>query len=188
AFHVTGVQTCALPISATIAPLVRQGATVAGNRAAEARAAAEARGLLRAACRDPLRRSALIALLSLMRWFVRAREDARFVRTQLFGLSREVMWRLGGHLAEAGLLDDPMDVHDLTVEEVIGAFDGTLPAADLRGLAAVRRAERDRHRAAPPPPPLLSLPAGLPVAAALQHARPAGAAEGPEEAEPGAEG
>ncbi|HLV73168.1 MAG TPA: PEP/pyruvate-binding domain-containing protein [Vulgatibacteraceae bacterium] len=175
-------------VAATIAPFVRQGATVAGNRAAEARAAAEARGLLRAACRDPLRRSALIALLSLMRWFVRAREDARFVRTQLFGLSREVMWRLGGHLAEAGLLDDPMDVHDLTVEEVIGAFDGTLPAADLRGLAAVRRAERDRHRAAPPPPPLLSLPAGLPVAAALQHARPAGAAEGPEEAEPGAEG
>ncbi|XRQ02351.1 PEP/pyruvate-binding domain-containing protein [Actinomadura welshii] len=166
-------------VAATIAPLVRQGATVAGNRAGEARAAADARRRLRAACRDPLRRSVLTALLALMRWFVRAREDARFARTQLFGLSREVMWRLGDHLAGAGLLDDPLDVHDLTVEEVIGAFDGTLPGADLRGLAAVRRAERDRHRAAPPPPPLLSVPAGRPVAAALQHARPAGVPDRP---------
>ncbi|TDC81126.1 PEP/pyruvate-binding domain-containing protein [Actinomadura sp. 7K507] len=139
-------------VAATIAPLVRQGATVAGSRAGEARAAADARRRLRAACRDPLRRATLTAVLSMMRWCVRTREDTRFARTQLFGLSREVMWRLGGHLAEAGMLDDPMDVHDLTVEEVTGAFDGTLPA-------------------------LLSIPAGRPVAAALQRVRPAGAPE-----------
>ncbi|WP_243717687.1 PEP-utilizing enzyme [Actinomadura sp. KC345] len=131
----------------------------------------------------------LTGLLVLIRWFVRAREDARFARTQLFGLSREVMWLLGGHLAEAGMLDDPMDVHDLTVEEVTGAFDGTLPGADLRGLAAVRRAERERHRAAPPPV-LLSVPAGLPVAVALRRARPAGAPDPRDggEANPGSEG
>ncbi|MGP4024940.1 PEP/pyruvate-binding domain-containing protein [Actinomadura sp. 3N407] len=164
-------------VAATIAPFVRQGTTVAGNRAGEARAAADARRRLRAACRNPVRRSVLTVLLAMMRWFVRTREDTRFLRTQLFGLSREVMWRLGEHLAEAGMLDDPMDVHDLTVEEVTGAFDGTLPGSDLRGLAAVRRAERDRRCAAPPPPALLSMPAGRPVAAALPQARPAGAPE-----------
>ncbi|WP_255205612.1 hypothetical protein [Actinomadura sp. BRA 177] len=97
----------------------------------------------------------LNALLAIMRWLIRTREDTRFCRTQLFGLSRTVLWRLGADLAEAGALDDPMDVLDLTVEEVIGAFDGTLPGSGpcgLRGLVAVRRAERDRHLDAPPPP------------------------------------
>ncbi|WP_344206487.1 PEP/pyruvate-binding domain-containing protein [Actinomadura livida] len=171
-------------VAATIAPFVRQGATVAGNRAAEARAAADSRRRLRAACRDPLRRAVLTGLLSPMRWFVRTREDTRFIRTQLFGLSREVLWRLGGHLAEAGMLDDPMDVHDLTVEEVIGAFDGTLPGTDLRGIAAVRRAERERDRVAPPPPALLSAPAGHRLAAALRDVRPAGSARDGAGAEP----
>lgn len=164
-----------------LAPLIRQGATVAGSRAGEARAAAEARRRLRSACRGPARRAALNVLLAAVRRLVRIREDTRFCRTQLFGLSRTILWRLGADLAEAGALDDPMDVLDLTVEEVLGAFDGTLPGSGpcgLRGLVAVRRAERDRHRGAPPPPALLSLPAGRPVAAALAGARPAGAPEG----------
>ncbi|WP_433137807.1 PEP/pyruvate-binding domain-containing protein [Actinomadura nitritigenes] len=160
--------------AALLRPLVRQGATVAANRAAEARAAAEARRRLRDSCPGPARRAVLRVLLGMMRWSVRAREDARFCRTQLFGLSREVMWRLGGELAAAGQLDAPLDVADLTVEEVIGAFDGTLPGCDLRGLAALRRAERVRNRAVPPPPALLSAPAARPAAAALRHARPLG--------------
>uniref|UniRef100_UPI0010416B7D PEP/pyruvate-binding domain-containing protein n=1 Tax=Actinomadura roseirufa TaxID=2094049 RepID=UPI0010416B7D len=153
----------------TLAPFVRRGATVAGNRAEEARAAADARLRLREACPDPARRAALTALVALMRWFVRVREDTRFCRTQLFGVSREVLWRLGARLAEEGLLDAPGDVVDLTVEEVFGAFEGTLPGADLRGLASVRSAERARNRAAPPPPVLMSVPAGRPVATALRH-------------------
>ncbi|MEO3823795.1 PEP/pyruvate-binding domain-containing protein [Actinomadura sp. B10D3] len=161
-------------LAGTIAPLVRRGATVAGGRADEARAAAQARRRLREACRNPAKRAVLDALLSLMRWFVRAREDTRFCRTQLFGLSREVLWRLGAELAAAGALDDPRDVLDLTADEVTGAFDGTLPGSDLRGLAAVRRAERLRHLDVPLPPALFSVPAGRPVAAALAHARPVG--------------
>ncbi|WP_433468774.1 PEP/pyruvate-binding domain-containing protein [Spirillospora sp. CA-128828] len=165
-------------LARTIAPLVRCGATVAASRADEARAAADARRRLRAACPGPARRAVLHALLSMMRWLVRAREDTRFARTQLFGLSRAVLWRLGTDLAEAGALDDPMDVLDLTAEEVVGAFDGTLPGADLRGLAAVRRAERGRHRDVPSLPALFSVPAGRPAAAALTHVRPACAAGG----------
>ncbi|TDD81247.1 phosphoenolpyruvate synthase [Actinomadura darangshiensis] len=161
-------------VAGTIAPFVRRGATVAGSRTDEARAAADARRRLRAACPNPARRAVLHGLLSLLRWFVRTREDTRFCRTQLFGLSREVLWRLGADLAATGALDDPADVLDLTAEEVIGAFDGTLPGADLRGLARVRRAERARHRDVPPPPALFSVPAGRPVAAVLPHARPAG--------------
>ncbi|QKG26812.1 PEP/pyruvate-binding domain-containing protein [Actinomadura verrucosospora] len=164
--------------AAVLRPLVRQGATAAANRAAEAREAAAARRRLRESCPGPAKRAVLRVLLGMMRWSVRAREDARFCRTQLFGLSREVMWRLGGELAAAGLLDAPLDVADLTVEEVIGAFDGTLPGCDLRGLAALRRAERVRNGAAPPPPALLSVPAARPAAAALPYARPLGEPDG----------
>lgn len=155
-------------------PFVRQGTTVAGSRADEARTALEARRQLRASCPNPVRRAVLRAVLVMVRWCVRAREDTRFCRTQLFGISREVTWRLGGELAEAGLLDDPRDVVDLTVEEVLGAFDGTVPGSDLRGLVAVRRAERERQRHVPDLPVLLSTSAGLPLATALRTASPAG--------------
>ena len=92
-------------------------------------------------------------------------------RTELFGLSRRVLLRLGVLLAGAGHLDDPRDVLDLTVEEVLGAFDGTLPGRDLRTLAALRRDERERCEELPAPPSQLVSLAGRP----LDVARPANA-------------
>jgi len=89
-----------------------------------------------------LRRTVIRVLASAMRWFVRHREDTRYCRSQLFGLSRQVLWRLGEHLVTAGVLDERDDVVDLTVEEVLGAYDGTLVDTDLRALSAARRRER----------------------------------------------
>ncbi|MBO3749901.1 hypothetical protein J5X84_27795 [Streptosporangiaceae bacterium NEAU-GS5] len=155
-------------------PFVRQGTTVAGNRAAEQAMATEARRQLRAACPNPIRRMVLRGLLAYMRSFIRTREDARFCRTQLFGVTRDVLWRLGGLLAAAGLLDDAQDVVDLTVEEVIGAFDGTLPGSDPAALAALRKAERLGYEKLPPPPVQLSTRGTQPLAAALRNAVPLG--------------
>ncbi|MGW7459662.1 PEP/pyruvate-binding domain-containing protein [Streptomyces sp. NPDC054797] len=155
-----------------IRPLVRQGTTVAANRAEEQAAAARAREQLRQACPSPVRRGVLLAHAALARDLARVREDTRFCRTQLFGMSRDVMWRLGAHLARAGVLDDQLEVADLTVEEVIGAFDGTGTAGDLRALAALRRAERLRWTQAEQRPPLLGVPGNLPLARALPYAVP----------------
>ncbi|MFF2659164.1 PEP/pyruvate-binding domain-containing protein [Kitasatospora sp. NPDC058032] len=157
-------------VLALIRPLVRQGATVAANRADEQAAARRARERLREVCPNPAQRAVLLGLTSLARDLARIREDTRFCRTQLFGLSREVMWRLGAELARTGVLDDRLDVADLTVEEVIGAFDGTGTVRDLRALVALRRAQREEWAGNPQRPALLGTPAGLPLARALPHA------------------
>ncbi|MFD5088031.1 PEP/pyruvate-binding domain-containing protein, partial [Kitasatospora sp. NPDC058406] len=155
-----------------IRPLVRQGATVAANRAEERAAAERARANLREVCPRPVRRAVLLAHAAVARDLVRIREDTRFCRTQLFGISRDVMWRLGAELARTGVLDDRLDVADLTVEEVIGAFDGTGTVSDLRALAALRRADRLRWTESEQRPSLLGVPGNLPLVRALPYAAP----------------
>ena len=163
-------------VLALIRPLVRQGATVAANRAGEQAAARRARERLREVCPNPAKRAVLLGITSLARDLARIREDTRFCRTQLFGLSRDVMWKLGAELARAGVLDDRLDVADLTVDEVIGAFDGTGTVTDLRALVALRRAQRERWAENPQRAPLLGTPAGPPLVRALPQAVAVGAA------------
>ena len=163
-------------------PFVRQGATVAQSRATEASTAAQARRQLRESCRNPLRRAVLATLLAQMRWLTRFREDSRFCRTQLFGISREVLWRLGAELASADVLDDATHVLDLTVDEVIGTFEGTLPGSDPRALAALRRAQRQRDEQAAPLPVLMSVERDRPLAVALRSARSVTATRSPSSA------
>jgi pyruvate,water dikinase len=130
----------------TVLPAVRaylrQGKTVRESLAMGQKVRRQARRELRRHCPNPAERAVLAGLFSAMRTLLRVREDTRFCRSQLFGDLRALLLRQGEHLVAAGLLDEPRDVLDLTVEEVLGAFDGTVAGADLRGLAAVRAAER----------------------------------------------
>jgi rifampicin phosphotransferase len=123
---------------------VRQGQTVQDSLATGERVHTEARRALRRHCRNPVKRAVLRALFRAMRTLLRWREDTRFCRSQLLGDLRALLFRQGSHLVDAGFLDRPRDVLDLTVDEVLGAFDGTVPGANLRALAAVRAAERAR--------------------------------------------
>lgn len=82
--------------------IVRRAAGAQRARQAEGRVPRAVRRRLRESCRGPARRAVLRVLLGMTRWSVRAREDARFRRTQLFGLSREVMRRLDGTLRGPG--------------------------------------------------------------------------------------
>ncbi|MGW5049515.1 PEP/pyruvate-binding domain-containing protein [Actinokineospora sp. NPDC004072] len=147
-----------------LAPLVRAGNTVADSRGRERAARAAAEQDLRQRCPSRPRRLAVRALAAALRWCVKTREDTRYCRSQLYGISRDILWRLGDHLAEQGRLDRRDDVFDLTVDEVLGAYDGTLVEADLRAVAARRRAERAAAAARPDPQPQLSTPANRPVA------------------------
>jgi pyruvate,water dikinase len=162
-------------ILSTLRPFVTGGLTVAQSLADAERARAEARRALRAACPNPVRRAVLGGLVAALRFFAKAREDTRFCRSQLYGISRDVLWRLADRLVAAGLLDAAGDVAHLRVEEVLGAFDGTLPDADLRTLAARRKA--DLHAAADraPLPAYFTTAAEVPVAAGLLTRRAAGA-------------
>nr|WP_162293068.1 PEP/pyruvate-binding domain-containing protein [Actinophytocola xinjiangensis] len=165
---------------------LRQGQTVADITATGDRVNRDARRELRRHVRQPPRRAVLRVLFTAMRTLLRVREDTRFCRSQLFGDLRAMLLRLGEHLVAAGRLDHPRDVLDLTVEEVLGAFDGTVAGADLRSLAAVRGAERagwieaDRTF-----PPRIATGGDQPLTVALETAVPepatAGGGQGPAE-------
>ncbi len=92
-------------------------------------------------------------VLSRARRHVRDRENLRFARTRVFGLVRRLFRAIGGHLARQGHLDAVEDVFYLTLEEVLGAVEGTTPTApaSFRALTRLRRAEFDRYRREPPP-------------------------------------
>jgi phosphohistidine swiveling domain-containing protein len=100
----------------------------------------------------PLRRLLFSWVLRHARGRVRDRENLRFERTRLFGRARQIFVELGRQFHAAGLLDQPRDAFYLEVEEILGFIEGTTTCTDLRGLAAVRRAEFDRYRQTEPPP------------------------------------
>lgn len=105
---------------------------------------------------------------------VRDRENLRFERTRLFGRVRRVFRAMGMRLVEQGHLGEADDVFLLTVEEVLGAIEGTGVADDLSALVALRRREDEAARARPDPPERLSLRPG--------ERRPVAAASGPDPA------
>jgi rifampicin phosphotransferase len=152
----------------TVRAYVRQGDAVQDTLAAGAKVHHEALRELRRYCRNPVKLAVLRGLFVSMRTFLRVREDMRFCRSQMFGNFRALLLRQGEHLVAAGRLDDPRDVLDLTVDEVLGAFDGTSTSSDLRALAAVRSAERARWIAADASlPPRLETDADRPLTLSL---------------------
>jgi phosphohistidine swiveling domain-containing protein len=162
-------------------PYADLGLTTAANRAAEQATRREAQVELR---RHTGRVRGLVLRLSFrtLRWLVKAREDTRFCRTELIGDTRALLLRLGADLAAAKRIDDPRDVLDLTVDEVTGAFDGTLPGADLRSLAAARAIDRRESQERVALPPRLWTDPGLPLAAAVEQVRQNMVAEAPTQA------
>ncbi len=99
----------------------------------------------------PVKRLIYGWLLGKARAAVRDRENLRFCRTRIFGLTRDLFRGLGWQLYRTGQLAAPDDVFYLDVAEVFGFVEGTATCTDLRGLAAVRRAEFETFRAEPDP-------------------------------------
>lgn len=83
------------------------------------------------------------------RRLVRNRENLRFERTRVFGQARRVFVELGKRFYALDWLDDSADIFFLEVEEIMGLVEGTATTLDLRGLVTVRKAEYQRHIAAP---------------------------------------
>ena len=116
------------------------------SREQEIRADAERRAF---GALSPWRRPIFRFVLKRARKGVRNRENMRFARTRIFGLVREVVRAMGRRLHEEQLLDSPGDVFYLGLEELWDYVKGTALTTNLRGLAALRRAEFDEYRANP---------------------------------------
>lgn len=127
------------------APAAQESARPSLRLAAQARVAQALRA-------RPLRRALFAWVLRHARARVRDRENLRFERTRLFGRVRAIVTELGLRLQALGRLEDAPDVFFLELEELLAFVDGTATCGDLRGLCALRKAERERHLRADPPP------------------------------------
>jgi phosphohistidine swiveling domain-containing protein len=124
---------------------------LAKQEARERQMRAEAEASAFAKIGSPIKRVVFRFVLRRARLGVKNRENMRFARTRIFGLVREVVRAFGRRLHDEGLLDSADDVFYLGLEELWDFVKGTSLGTDLRGLAALRRAEFERYRAADPP-------------------------------------
>jgi rifampicin phosphotransferase len=75
---------------------------------------------------------------------LRARESVRFCRTRTFGIARRMFRAIGEDMARFGALQSAKDVFYLRIEELRGAFAGTIAHRELAPLVELRkRLERD---------------------------------------------
>jgi pyruvate,water dikinase len=141
-----------LPLLRAVGMLARQPGPPPEATEHQARQQAEAR--VRTALHGRLLRRVVFGrVLRMARSRLRDRENLRFERTRVFGRARLIFRELGRRLHLIDRLDDPADVFYLETEEVLSFVEGTATSTDLRGLAALRRAEFARYAEQAPPPP-----------------------------------
>ena len=83
---------------------------------------------------------------------VRNRENLRFARTKIFGVSRHLFRAMGEHLKTLGNLEDSRDIFYLTVDEVLSFVEGRGMTASLSSLVEIRKREFEAFKKTPPPP------------------------------------
>lgn len=130
-------------------PLYRSIGALARRKPKSATPPGERRPL---AFSSPVRKALFAVVLRQARQRVADRENLRFERTRVFGRVRRIFLELGRRFRARGVLDSERDIFHLTVQEALGAVEGTSVTQDLRGLAALRRREFEEHLARPAPP------------------------------------
>ncbi|WP_275106884.1 phosphoenolpyruvate synthase [Nocardia terpenica] len=79
------------------------------------------------------------------------RERLRFARTRAFGMMKRMIRVMARDLVSRGVIDDPADVYQLTIQELRGCYEGG-DVSDVRARVAVRKQQRgtDARLVAPP--------------------------------------
>ncbi|WII72864.1 phosphoenolpyruvate synthase [Bdellovibrio sp. 22V] len=75
---------------------------------------------------------------------VKNRENTRFARTRIYGIARTIFQTVGEDLASLGAIEHPRDIFWLTIEEIFGIYNGTLPSMDLKGFINLRKKDYER--------------------------------------------
>lgn len=82
---------------------------------------------------------------------VKNRENTRFARTRVYGLARNIFQYIGDDLATINVISNPRDIFWLTIEEVFGIYNGTLPSYDLPSIIEIRKSSFGRFAESPDP-------------------------------------
>lgn len=93
----------------------------------------------------PYKKWKLRQTLKKARYFVSNRENLRYERTRVFGITREVFCQIGIRFQEAGVLENPRDIFYLTKEEIFAFIGGTAVSTDFKSLVKIRREEYARY-------------------------------------------
>lgn len=110
----------------------------------EHRLRAQAESHVKSRLRNPFKRALFAWVLRQARCAVANRENMRFARSRLFGITRRLFRRLADLFAEQGILDCREDFYYLTLPEVFGYVQGTSVTQNLRRLVDLRREEYAR--------------------------------------------
>src|SRR5205823_13807511 len=94
---------------------------------------------------QPLKHQLLSALLPRLRRLIRHRENSRYCRAELFGVSRNIFLGIAASFVRRGVLRQTGDIYHLTQDEIFGYVDGTGVTEDLQTLADLRRKELARN-------------------------------------------
>src|SRR5690606_31911773 len=89
----------------------------------------------------PMLRRKVNKLLKKARYFVSNRENLRYDRTRVFGMTRAIFDEIGKRFEKAGVLKNERDVYFLSMDEIVGFIEGT--AHDVKLGALVKHRKED---------------------------------------------
>ncbi|NIA23739.1 MAG: hypothetical protein GWP03_06255, partial [Proteobacteria bacterium] len=84
-------------------------------------------------------------LLKNTRYFIRNRENMRFIRTNVFGIVKIIFRKIGKEFNSVGILEDEKDIFFLTVDEIISYIYGTSVVLHLKELVKLRKKEYEEN-------------------------------------------
>jgi rifampicin phosphotransferase len=95
---------------------------------------------------SPLKRIFLKFQLWRLRGFISNRENTRYCRSELFGLSKNIFTGIASHLVQVGILKERNDVFFLSVEEIFGLVEGASLNEDIKSLIELRKKEFEENK------------------------------------------
>lgn len=101
---------------------------------------------------NPIQKMIYYWVLKHTRIAVRNRENLRFLRTKIFGITRHLMRGIGHHFHQLELLNDPSHIFYLKIEEIRGIVEGRSLGDDYAKLASDRLALFNEYRKTQNPP------------------------------------
>lgn len=99
-----------------------------------------------------IKRIVYFFFLNKARAAVKDREDLRLLRTNIFGICRRIFKALGHRYHELGLIEQPMDVFYLTIDEIVSYQEGRSFEVNFKEISGLRKKQFDEYRKTPQPP------------------------------------
>ncbi|WP_417611710.1 PEP/pyruvate-binding domain-containing protein [Owenweeksia hongkongensis] len=133
--------------------LVLQGVSNSSiNTGKEQEIRTEAEKELKAALKGkPILRRRVSKLLKKARYFVSNRENLRYDRTRVFGITRAIFDEIGKRLEKAHVINNARDIYYLSIDEIFGFIEGTAHDVNLQALVDHRKIDFEKYRKMPAP-------------------------------------